>query len=75
MIVEQGKVGIGVNGCPGKVYSSSLEDNEDLNSTKESESREKRVDECGGKVCEFENKLEIWRERNWKLTPLWASSH
>lgn len=31
--MDQGKVGIGVDGCPGKVCSSSLEGNEDLNST------------------------------------------
>lgn len=59
-----------MNGCLGKVSSSSLEGNEDLSSTKESENRGKRVDKCGGKVCELENKLEIRRERNWKLTPL-----
>lgn len=55
-------------GCPGKVSSSSLESNEDLSSTRESENRGKRMDDCGGKNCELENKLEVWREMNGKLT-------
>lgn len=52
--MEQGKVGIGVGGCPGKVFSSSLESNEDLSFTRESENRGKIVD-----GYELENKLEV----------------
>jgi len=41
----------------------------DPNSTRESENVGKRMVECDEGVCKLENRLEIWRERNGKLTP------
>ena len=55
--------------CPGRVFANSLQGNVDPNSTRESENVGKRMVECDEGACKLENRLEIWRERNGKLTP------
>lgn len=56
--------------CPERLFFNTLKGSEALNFSRESKNERKIMVDCGDRSCKLENRLQIWRERKGKLTPL-----